>query len=336
MRLQRYHLRPVSSIGTPLKADTLAGQLLCLYAEKHGPEAMDTLIAQMRSGEVPFVISDAFPAGSLPGPILPDLSRKQFESILQKRQSGEHSRFELLKRLKQFRQEFRFLSLEQWGRFRKGLSLSQLFEESLSQPQGEDSGASGAWKQESRSELHNIIDRHSGRTLSEGGLFTTDTTWFAQGDAGAELDLYVATREEAWAAEVGDLLQRLGQVGFGRDASTGKGHFTLRGPEDAAELLDLQEANAWMTLSTCATQQPGAVQGSYRLRPKFGKVWSGFGQFKPFKKPLLMFESGSVFTTYPQGWGQGILPNIHRSDPAIIQHATALLVPVLLAPSEAS
>ena len=92
--------------------------------------------------------------------------------------------------------------------------------------------------------------------------------------------------------------------------------------------MECPEANATMTLSTCATTRPQEVAGWYRLRPKFGKVWNGFGELRPFKKPLLMFEPGSVFTRFPEGYGHGILTGVHRSNPAILQHAAALRLPV--------
>lgn len=335
MSLKRYRLRPVSSVGTPLRSDTLAGQLLCLYAEQHGQEKMNALAEQLRSGEVPFVLSDAFPEGCLPCPVLPAIPRQTFEALSQQHPAfKDGGLFEAMRQFKRFK-AVRFLTLEQWQRHREVLSLKNLLLDFLGgDAQGQPSGPQA----KTVAELHNIIDRHTERTLETGGMFTSETTWYGSqtGNASSALDLYVWAEDTAWHEEVNRLLLRMGQLGFGRDASTGKGHFHLGDPEEAGGLLECPEANAAMTLSTCATTRPQEVTGWYNLRPKFGKVWNGFGEMRPFKKPMLMFDPGSVFTRFPEGYGHGILSGVHRTNPNILQHAAALRLPVCVEYLEAA
>ena len=77
MKLNCYSIELVSSIGTPMKADTLAGQLLCNYAEKYGQTKMEKLVEEIHNGKLPFTISDSFPEGQLPSPTLPPVSREE-------------------------------------------------------------------------------------------------------------------------------------------------------------------------------------------------------------------------------------------------------------------
>tara|TARA_B100001971_G_scaffold198085_1_gene207419 strand:- start:2092 stop:3093 length:1002 start_codon:yes stop_codon:yes gene_type:complete len=327
MILNKYRLKPVSSVSTPLKADTISGQLLCHYAEKHGQQAMNTLVKGLRDGNVPFVVSDGLPSGYLPGPVLPGLPRGVLEDLVSQHPKFKENRFKALSQLKKFKKASIFISKDKWMRFRGNLSLHNLFLDFLKKDESRVPG----WGLETVSELHNIIDRQTGRSLIQGGLFTSETTWHAASKRRpGVLDLYVGAKDKAWHEELKDLLQRMGQFGFGRDASTGKGHFSLEGPEDASELLKLDDADAKMTVSTCATKIPEQVNGWYHIKPKFGKAWNGFGETRPFKKPLLMFESGSVFTNYPEPLGHGILTGVHRSNPDILQYTTALLLPTKL------
>ena len=86
MKLNRYHITPNSALGSPLKSDTLTGQLLCLYREEHGEEELEELIRKMKEGSPPFILSDAFPHDTLPFPTLPPISRQAFDQICEKNQ----------------------------------------------------------------------------------------------------------------------------------------------------------------------------------------------------------------------------------------------------------
>ena len=71
MPLYRYTITPRGAFGTPMRSDTLHGQLLCAAAELDGGEAVAGLIAAFDSDNLFFVCSSAFPAGMLPMPCLP-------------------------------------------------------------------------------------------------------------------------------------------------------------------------------------------------------------------------------------------------------------------------
>lgn len=86
MREARVTLRPRSPFLSPLQSDTLWGHLAWALAYTEGDAALDHFLARYgdaQAGEPPLVISTAFPAGTLPSPLLAALSRDESESLAQ-------------------------------------------------------------------------------------------------------------------------------------------------------------------------------------------------------------------------------------------------------------
>lgn len=305
MTLHRYHITPNSAVGSPLKSDTLTGQLLCLYREKYGETALETLIDEMKEGKLPFILSDAFPHDTLPLPVLPPILRKEFDQICEDRDLKD--KFKALSLQKQFKKKFLWIRLEQWLQLRESLSMKALFGFYLNL----SSKGSTGLEQKIVAELHNIIDRNTGRTLGEGGLFTTENTWYRFRQEQPALDVYAQVQSE-FLEELDDLMQRLELVGYGRDASVGKGQLTIkRDTQDFSSLEECPHHNHWLNLSTYSSRSVNDLQGYYRMKTKFGKVWRGFGEVRPFKHPLLVFEAGSIFQNPPETLGQTIIDKIH-------------------------
>jgi len=327
--LTRYSLRLRSALGSPMKSDTLSGQLLCAYREKHGESALESLLEKIRQGELPFRLSDVFPRGYLPIPIFPPVPRRLFQSLADRHCQGD--RYEALKRQKQRRKELKFLTESEWVNLRSNASLYSLLDDWLSRKPEMN------WRTKTVAEMHNVIDRHLNQSLKSGGIFTVENTWVGnpkqqRNHLGTELikmDLYAQVQTE-FKDEFEDLLRRIGMTGFGRDASVGLGHFEVMEKVDASNLLELSGANCWLNLSTLSTTDGSAMDEGYcQLRAKFGKVWSGFGENAPFKKPILVADPGAILRRLPNE-STMILQGVHPSNPKVIQYTAGLFLPFVL------
>ena len=71
MRTFRARITPISAFGTPLRGDTLFGQLCWAIRNRHGEDRLNTLLDGYTDRKPFAVVSDAFPAGHLPRPTLP-------------------------------------------------------------------------------------------------------------------------------------------------------------------------------------------------------------------------------------------------------------------------
>ncbi|MEJ2445572.1 MAG: hypothetical protein P8Y42_19335 [Exilibacterium sp.] len=89
MQIWRYTLKPLSAFATPLKGDTLFGQLCWALRHRYGEQELSQQLEGYTQGYPFCVLSDAFPASYLPRPHLPLFSMVAAEhdaDILQRKQ----------------------------------------------------------------------------------------------------------------------------------------------------------------------------------------------------------------------------------------------------------
>jgi len=328
-QLLRYQIRIESALGSPLRSDTLSGQILWAYREKHGEPALEELLLEVKDGNLPFVLSDGFPTGHLPVPTFPPIPRKWFHALANKHCGGDL--FQTLQLQKSRKNELAHIPLEYWSGLRSNASLYALLDDWLPKV------PKASWDQRSIAEMHNVIDRFQNTTLSQGGIFTAENTWMELSSAdpsGSQskkmlMDLYAQVRPD-FQAEFDGLLEQIGKTGYGRDASIGLGQLRIERSEDVSNLLDCQGANRWLNLSTLATTDGTSMRdGYYKIRSKFGKVWSGFGDNAPFKKPILILEAGSILGHVPAP-ATTILQGVHPTNPKILQYTAGIFLPFVL------
>jgi len=88
-----------------------------------------------------------------------------------------------------------------------------------------------------------------------------------------------------------DRLNLIGKVGFGKKGSIGKGHFKAQ-IDSSFQGFDEVDSDYYMTLSpTILNRQPYIKKAYYNTFNRFGKYHSSS---TPFKKPVLMADSGAV------------------------------------------
>ncbi|CAA6826717.1 MAG: Unknown protein [uncultured Sulfurovum sp.] len=104
--------------------------------------------------------------------------------------------------------------------------------------------------------------------------------------------IYVMFDENVFDEEqIIERLNLIGKVGFGKKGSIGKGHFSAK-LDEAFKGFDEVESNYYLTLSpTILNKQPNIQKAYYNTFNRFGKSHSSQ---TPFKKPLLMADSGAV------------------------------------------
>lgn len=317
MQLVRYIVRPQSPWGTPMRSDTLAGLLLWRMAERHGPGACRAVIDAFRAGEPPFILSSALPLGTVSFPRLPPVPRRVFRQWCDTEEFRDSAGrpvalLEALQKYKDLRKQS-YLPLDLWTVNAARLSLRPLLALFCAQPEKKGSGrAEQCWQ------AHVSVNRRAGQA-SEGGLFFSRVTCFAQD---AAFHLYAKASDPD---ELLDMLREAGDIGFGKDASTGKGRFSVE-PDQGFDPATLENDGPHLMLcSVCAAMDMSALDGFYTVEAKRGKA--GPGLANPHKAPMLLVQEGSVLRRLPKG--PFILEGIN-ADPALVQLTWPLGLPCRL------
>lgn len=278
-----------SAFATPLKGDTLFGQLCWAIRNRHGEDRLKELLSGYTCGQPFAVVSDAFPQGYLPLPKLPKLPGTFYDKI-------EGADRKAIKKRCWLPVQAVEKPLAQWL--------------SLAQTPVEIAGRAGSLS-EKHPQPHNTINRQTNTTGEDGfAPYSIEQEWFIPG-INWTLVLLLDT-ERLGAEDCRQCLQDIGNIGFGRDASIGLGKFSV------SEFLELTlpaqtSANACLTLAPCAPQGLGfdAKNSFYQLFTRFGRHGdiAVHQEGKPFKNPVLLAQTAAVFVAQPPASdfiGQGI------------------------------
>ncbi|GAB6067605.1 CRISPR-associated protein, Csm4 family [Methylothermus subterraneus] len=269
-------LLPRAAFGSPLKGDTLFGQLCWAVRNRFGEARLAELLVGYTQGRPFAVVSDAFPAGFLPRPALPLYRFRETEEIGRKQVKSK-----------------RWIAREDFKRpLADWLALAQSDAEVARRFA---STAEALWTQ--RNQPHNTIHRLTGTTDSgEFAPYSVPQRWYLPG---ARLEVYLtfdAARIERDA--IVDLIADIGLLGYGRDASIGLGKFEVDAVDDSP-WPGQENANAFLTLAPCAPQGLGfdPARSWYQPFVRFGRhgdaaVHSG----RPFKTPVLLADTGALLT----------------------------------------
>jgi len=276
MHWLRIRLHADSPFVTPLRGDTLFGQLCWRIRESQGETELSRLLAGYGEGRPFLVISDPFPADHLPRPAVPSrlLGFDKLDAKTRKQAKGkrwlplEASRQPLVEWASQMRSE---------GDIMAGLNLT---------------GPVHSLDVQS----HNSINR---LTLCTGegqfAPFSTEQSWW---HPGLGRDLYLLHDERVERETLLQWLTEIGLLGYGKDASVGKGRFHV----EALPLPDLPAATGahhWLTLAPCAPQG-----GDWRSEGCFYTPLVRFGRHgaalvtagHAFKNPVLLADTGALLT----------------------------------------
>ena len=310
-------LEPVTAFGTPLAGDTLFGQLCWTLRHRYGNDRLNSLLEGYLDGQPYAILSDAFPAGYIPLPALPPAFWKHNDTTDRK----------ILKVKRWFDRDKLHLPLAQWQEHAASDNdIARLQNKKNADRQNQNPvGIFSATDIRS----HNSIDRMTGTTGT--GMFAPYTraqTWYAPQ---CQLQCYMVLDENRLTIdELEENLAAIGDTGYGRDASAGLGKFRITGIKK--HHWPNQSGTVCMTLAPCAPQGMHwkAQESYYRIHTRFGRHGdiAACGS-NPFKRPLLMAQTGAVFTLEKENgnpWiGQGI-GDVSFMDPRTVHQGYAPVI----------
>lgn len=296
MKSYRVDITPRSPWGTPLHADSLFGHLCWALVYTQGELALQNFLKEFETATFPLILSNGFPKGYLPRPVFPVTTKSQERQEAQDRKK--------LKRVSLLKEEWLLNA-------RDGLSEEKI--QSALLDDREQLGEQDPWQEELG--YHNTIDRRTNTVRDEGGFFQSLDLHFR----GLQLTVYVKTDYFSETA-LHELFDVVAKSGFGRDKSAGLGafHFAL----SPFNFPSLPGANAFLALSNFVPSPHDPTEGYYELMTKFGKLGGDYavgsasngGKHNPFKKPLIMLRSGSVFyDACVREWYGRLVTNVHTN-----------------------
>ncbi len=303
MALFRLTLRLTAPLGTPLAGPTLFGQVCVLRAEAEGAAAVTDWLADPARL---WRISDGFPAGLLPRPLVTPrpVPAEALDGI------------KALKRRTLVRRAA-------WLGLRDGWADDRLA--------ADDTAPDPALP---RRIAHNHADRLGQGTQETGGLYFLDEDWrFAEAER-RDIDLYVETAEPL--ATVRHWIGALGARGFGRDAGTGRGRWTVTAAEGDTE-LPAHPGPRRMSLSRGLLEPATMRAALWKLEPHLGRLGPEhtLTGLSPFKRPVLLTRPGATFAPHGPGPFGRLLPGVHPERPEVVLNALHLAIPFAEAPQEA-
>jgi len=301
VRLYEITLEPLAGLGTPLKGDTIFGHF-CWQAARD-PALLDGGLERQLAyyQERPFaVFASAFPKVAFQGETRYALKRPDLPWSLMFPEPPP-SRAARLRKAKELADRQWMLvppdlqvNLNQVS-FCSNQDLAQLVGQQAAPPiRRRQQRIGGAQFLVNFAQPHNTINRLT-RTTGTGPFAPyTQNSWnYAPGTT---LALLVLLDPEATDVEkISRGLERIGQCGFGKDASLGWGRFRLLGEPRELSIPETIQAAACYTLAPCVPRQGLFSQTFFTPFVRFGKHgdWLAKGP-NPFKNPVIMADEGAV------------------------------------------
>lgn len=288
-------IEPLSPFGTPLKGDTLFGQFCWQAAYDAGLLAVPFEEAIARYADQPFaVFSTAVPS-------LPDggFALKRPDAPLEQLFNLQGTCEEKVGNRKEKKKQ-KWLLCHKQGVLANLQVCTYLNDKELLETVGlvADSFSSSA------ETGHNSISRLTGTTTSGSGFapFTQENIWYARGSRLAlmiGIDETMLTIDRLVAG-----LTRIGQSGFGRDASTGLGKFSVLGQQEInLAAYGATQPNALYTLAPCVPEPDQYQDALFTPFTRFGRHGDHLATSgKPYKNPVIMLDEGALL--FPADMGQ--------------------------------
>ena len=276
------YLAPKSSFRNPLRSDSLFGLLCWGIEEIFGVEKLETILLEFKKGKPPFLISSAFPYKLFQGEKILYFPKPTLKPINVEATPEKMGLYKEYKKTRWVPEDI-FLSL------RAGkLSLQEFFDQKI-------------WEeikkpiQDAIPVMHNNIERISGASTK---LFYTEEFFIENGGLFFLLDIYDQQIEPLFEG----VFQFYSHVGFGGDASIGKGHFHLE-MYDYQKFQDLEKAVSLLNLSLYFPSEAELEHIKnrpeltwYKLETRKGKSGGRFYTSpNVWKKSVTVFKEGSSF-----------------------------------------
>ncbi len=283
MKSLKIKVKPLSSFGTKFQSDTLFGQFCWIYGYLNGFKKLEEITKSINENHF-VAFSDGFINDSLPKPII------------------EPYKFEVneLKNAKEYKKT-EFIKADFLMKNSNNLNDKDIFDNWL-ESKFNYIKKSSSQTYIAENILKNSVNRITGTTY-EGQLYNSEETFF---DADKVfITFYVKYNDNIInKEEVNKIINLMGELGFGKDASTGKGKYKIEGEDSITdepdELKFFEGANAFMTLSHGIPFDNNETEFDCKLN--YGKIITKFpkhGGFLSngdyFKNPFVVYRPGSTF-----------------------------------------
>lgn len=330
MKIYEFKITPLSGLGTPLVGDTLFGQLcwqFC-YAPELAGQTLDELLSDY--GSNPFaVLSNAYPlfesgdsvryAFRRPDMPLTFLFRKTVSDtaeMIRERKKLKAKKWMLLGEsfLADGFSDSMFVTDEEIFKSSSLKSTSGKYSVAFSQPR-------------------NKINRFTGTTGEGFAPFNVMQEVYAPG-----VSLAVFAGIDTGRISAGSVLEalgRIGQTGYGRDASTGLGRFDVAGFRE----VDFGRPDGADACFTLGPSLPGDVEWRdmfFNPVIRYGRHGGGLaGTRNPFKSPVRMAREGAVYVANDGGMpknryvGSAVI-GVSITDPRAVTQGYSLFIPFRL------
>lgn len=342
MKVYEITIKPLSAFGTPLKGDTIFGHFCwqIAYDRTLLGKSLDELLTNYHSR--PFAIfSSAYPRfcsetnSSFYAMKTPPLPLHQLFEL-------PHEKREVIDKRKEYKAK-QWMILKENGGFLSFKELDLLNDRELlkemkagltpeTRKQVRKGGASDYITQFSQS--HNTINRLTG-TTGEGPFapFQVDQQrYFPE----TELAIFVGIDETVVKIEqVKNGLERIGEFGFGKDASTGLGRFELA-EDDEIDLAALgsNPPNACYTLSPSVPEKDVFNEFFFTPFTRYGRHGDILARSSnPFKNPVIMADEGAVLIpksmdAFSSPFIGTAVTNLSKAEPGTVAQGYSLYIPV--------
>lgn len=324
MDFVEFIIKPRSLFGTALKGDTLFGQLCWQFVNDSELLGCSFEECLREYSHTPFlVVSSAFPK----------VTRQDCEYYLVDKPTLP-SRF-LLSKASPDRN-----STNERKRFKKqrimaicsDLSIDLACCTYLSQGEAEQLFYGGS--SEAQVEVaHNSINRLSATT--SGAQFAPYIEKAIIYPNEMELAVFTIVDQSVLTKEsLGEALQRLGSVGFGRDASIGRGRFSVSGM-NVVKPLDFNKAKGFYTLAPSLPTDSDPQKLYFNPFIRFGRHGDEYARSaQPFKTPIVMADQGAVIVAGDRagpekGYVGCAITHVSKVMPAAVQQGYAPVIPIL-------
>lgn len=324
-----------SPIITHFQSDTIFGHICWAirFLYQNGENKLREFLETYDKEEnPPLLVSNGFPSGYLPKPVIPSITQTELDKFV-----GKENRIANSFKIKTIK-KLTIISKSDFEQLQTGaitpLSLFQNMYGSYATIMGNLANEQSEQYEQSMAVQHNTVNRIKGKVTR--GLYAQEETFFGlnAGNFVIYLKTYCFSRKE-----LEGIFAFIGEGGFGRDKSTGKGYFNTVKVNEGIDLREANNPNAFMTLSSFIPRENNPVRGYYHTLLKYGKLGGLYAtgasevNNNPFKKPLIMFSAGSVFydTEYRTGKPYGaLLDDVHHNNKGIRHYAHAFPIGINL------
>lgn len=336
-----------SSLGTLLAADTLFGHICWGIRYTDGVANLEEFLASFETSEPPLLLSDPFPAGFWPIPLLARPTPQEEDRLIELTQG--QPRHELERRLPgsplsestalggltaleamdiyKWLLKLRWIATDALRELIDDISSARILEHFIRHGCGNPNMPVEAMV------AHNTINRLTDRPLSDDGFFFTREQFVSPE---SPVVFHVVVGSSCYTD--GDIVALFEQAlvgGYGRDKSTGKGKIHV-GQITSLNLQPVEAPNAVLLLGPCAPLPEDPSTGYWQVFTRYGKLGGEWatgpgptGSHNPFKRPLTMLGAGSVLLTdSPRPFYGHLVDDVHPEFKEVRHYGLSLAMPM--------